>query len=132
MLVGSRIPRKEKSCDQTLEAMSVSVAANLATKVIEKVSQRLGEHIKPSNVEKFIAPTEEILRKLSSLLYNGKASKARINYRTVPYFFYSMSIFPHYLYPKIPCDCIYDALSSLVERWEEEKSSHTTKANSFS
>ena len=35
-----------------LEAMGISIAANLATKVIEKVSQKLGEHIKPSNLKR--------------------------------------------------------------------------------
>ena len=35
-----------------LEAIGISIAANLATKVIEKVSQKLGEHIKPSNLKR--------------------------------------------------------------------------------
>ncbi len=35
-----------------LEAIGISIAANLATKVIEKVSQKSGEHIKPSNLKR--------------------------------------------------------------------------------
>lgn len=106
----------------------------------ERITERLLKDVEGENaliqasagrvLEKFIEPNEEILKKLSSILYNGKASKERIDYKSISYFVSFRPLLPNY--PETPCDCIYEALRSLVERWEGEKSSHTVKANSFS
>jgi len=81
-------------------------------------------------LERFIEPNEEIQGILSSLLYNDKASKERIGSGSVPFFLYFERILPAEY--DTSCDCIYEALRSLVERWEEEKLSHKAKANNFS
>jgi hypothetical protein len=107
----------------------------------EKVTERLLKDRESENaliqasagkvLERFIEPNEEIQGILSSILYNDTASKERIDFRSVPVFL----CFEHKILPEkyeTPCDCIYEALRSLVERWEEEKSSHKAKANNFS
>jgi len=107
----------------------------------EKVTERLLKDIESENaliqasagkvLERFIEPTEEILRIMSTILYNDKASKERIGFGSVPVFlFFEPKFLPDD--QDTPCDCIYEALKSLVERWEAEKLSHKTKANNFS
>ena len=107
----------------------------------EKVTERLLKDIESENaliqasagkvLERFIEPNEEILGILSSLLYNDKASKERIGFGSVPVFLhFAREILPENY--ETPCDCIYEALRSLVERWEEEKLLHKAKANNFS
>ena len=106
----------------------------------EKVTKRLLKDVESENaliqasagkvLDRFIEPNEEILRILSSILYNDKAPKKRIGFGSIPVFLHFEPISPDY--PETPCDCIYEALRSLVERWEEKKSFHMAKANSFS
>jgi HEAT repeat protein/energy-coupling factor transporter ATP-binding protein EcfA2 len=106
----------------------------------EGVTERLLKDIESENaliqasagkvLEKFIEPDEEILRILSSRLHNGGISKERVNYESIPYFLRFENILPYSF--ETPCDCIYEALRSLVERWEEKKSFHRVKTNSFS
>ena len=107
----------------------------------EKVTERLLKDIESENaliqasagkvLERFIEPNEEIQGILSSILYNDKASKERIGFESVPVFSYFE---PKILleYQDAPCDCIYEALRGLAERWDEEKLSHKVKANNFS
>jgi HEAT repeat protein len=128
-----------ESESELLHLVGMSMLIKLGIKD-ENITERLLKDIESENtlivasagkfLENFIAADEEILKKLSSMLSEGKASKERIDYKSIPLIFKSGRILPFPL--DAPCDCIYEALWSLVERWEEEKSSHMTKANNLS
>lgn len=106
----------------------------------EKVTERLLKDVESENaliqasagkvLYRFIEPTEEILGILSSILYNDRASKERIGFGSIPVFLHFEDILPDS--HETPCDCIYEALRSLVERWEAKKLLHKAKTNSFS